>query len=624
MTRTPAISIALLLAACTPDLAGLASPDDVSSGDVGVEDAAIGRTDTEPTETCTAPASGVDTDGDGLFDLIEDADRDCRLDEQETDPAVADTDGDGLDDGEEDLDRNGVWDRERGEFDPRNPDTDGDGVLDGSEPLASVCRAGEVGLMSDWLFAVAGGRLAVPPPFEVFAEGADTGAWILGPDDDAAALLASVDEPVPWDGLRAAIVSGFSAHGVASGGGWEHRDHRGYVTEIDIDSDDPIPVIAVVAGVGSALGAFAAPPERDAPGFEHFVVRVDVRPDGPGARLSIAVVAHGEDGSVASAEQAHFFARVGADAVAPRDTARTRAMCESLEPVPPAPVVDVVLVLDTAAPMVPLDFALVERAAELIATRAEIGFETRVWLVGGDAHETGQAVPGEPITRPEDLRARVSGMELGEADQRLWAHARVALEHVRSRQTEETPLWLVLAAMREDSGFREGEYNGLDGHPFAEALPDGGARDALTEFYADIVGSSGARLVTVAVGSTDGPRDDCAFGDDTSVESEFGQSYRDVALLAGGRWIDACGRSPAETVQSAFVGVDGASPTVRLAHPPIAATLRLAAGAIEDPGDTPAASAIRGDAVSLGPGGWLDLGVAYLYWETIDPAAPRF
>ena len=72
-----------------------------------------------------------DTDGDGINDGIEDADRDGNRDPGETDPTRADTDGDNLLDGAEDADRDGTVDP--GETDPRNPDTDGDGRRDGIE-----------------------------------------------------------------------------------------------------------------------------------------------------------------------------------------------------------------------------------------------------------------------------------------------------------------------------------------------------------------------------------------------------------------------------------------------------------------------------------------------------------
>jgi hypothetical protein len=76
---------------------------------------------------------GLDSDGDGLPDSIEDKNGNGIFDEgsTETDANNPDTDGDGLLDGAEDRNANGRVDP--GETDPRNPDTDGDGINDGDE-----------------------------------------------------------------------------------------------------------------------------------------------------------------------------------------------------------------------------------------------------------------------------------------------------------------------------------------------------------------------------------------------------------------------------------------------------------------------------------------------------------
>jgi len=78
------------------------------------------------TITVTTP-DGLDSDGDGIPDSIEEA--------TGTDPMDADTDDDGLSDGSmagsEDLNNNGILDP--GETDPRDWDTDGDGLSDGLE-----------------------------------------------------------------------------------------------------------------------------------------------------------------------------------------------------------------------------------------------------------------------------------------------------------------------------------------------------------------------------------------------------------------------------------------------------------------------------------------------------------
>ena len=71
----------------------------------------------------TPVQGGVDSDGDGLPDNLEQTT--C------TDPNDPDTDHDGLNDGTEDANQNGTVDA--GETDPCNWDTDGDGLSDGEE-----------------------------------------------------------------------------------------------------------------------------------------------------------------------------------------------------------------------------------------------------------------------------------------------------------------------------------------------------------------------------------------------------------------------------------------------------------------------------------------------------------
>ena len=76
-------------------------------------------------------SSLLDSDNDGIIDVVEDADQDGFVDADETDPNDADTDDDGIIDGTEDKNHNGTVDT--GETDPREEDTDGDGLQDGTE-----------------------------------------------------------------------------------------------------------------------------------------------------------------------------------------------------------------------------------------------------------------------------------------------------------------------------------------------------------------------------------------------------------------------------------------------------------------------------------------------------------
>jgi predicted small lipoprotein YifL len=84
-----------------------------------------------------------DTDGDGLKDGVEDANKNGKVDDNETHPLLKDSDCDGLIDGPsaggfkgEDENANGVVDAN--ETDPRKSDTDGDGLLDGIERGVTV------------------------------------------------------------------------------------------------------------------------------------------------------------------------------------------------------------------------------------------------------------------------------------------------------------------------------------------------------------------------------------------------------------------------------------------------------------------------------------------------------
>ncbi len=73
----------------------------------------------------------ADTDGDGLFDILEDRNQNGVVDDGETNPYIRDSDKDGVPDGDEDQNRNGVWDEN--ETDPLCEDSDGDGIWDGAD-----------------------------------------------------------------------------------------------------------------------------------------------------------------------------------------------------------------------------------------------------------------------------------------------------------------------------------------------------------------------------------------------------------------------------------------------------------------------------------------------------------
>lgn len=134
---------------------------------------------------------GVDSDNDGLLDIYEDLNRNCLVDEGETDPYNPDTDGDGLLDGDEDADGNGVWDADRGELNPLLKDTDGNGVPDAEEPKAQVCnRAHADRAIAERRILPQNGVLYVHPGIKEAAPFGNTNAVFLsGYENESAGII---------------------------------------------------------------------------------------------------------------------------------------------------------------------------------------------------------------------------------------------------------------------------------------------------------------------------------------------------------------------------------------------------------------------------------------------------
>ena len=106
------------------------NPNDLinSKHAVSNEDGSESMVHTTANGTLHISALAVDSDGDGLTDVLENST--C------TNPHDADTDDDGIPDGIEDINHNGMLDM--GETDPCNIDTDADGFSDGDEVKAGT------------------------------------------------------------------------------------------------------------------------------------------------------------------------------------------------------------------------------------------------------------------------------------------------------------------------------------------------------------------------------------------------------------------------------------------------------------------------------------------------------
>ncbi|MGF1511498.1 MAG: hypothetical protein ACFB9M_18550 [Myxococcota bacterium] len=144
--------LALGTSPLVPDTDGDLLPDGLELGRGGALDDGQcppgGPEDLDPTTTTVGVAS--DTDGDGLADGAEDANRNGRVDPGESDPNLADTDGDGLNDGDETL----------AGFDPSNPDEPRAGRIPGILQICADENLAAIAFEEDrhW-------TLALPPGF---------------------------------------------------------------------------------------------------------------------------------------------------------------------------------------------------------------------------------------------------------------------------------------------------------------------------------------------------------------------------------------------------------------------------------------------------------------------------
>lgn len=128
-------------------------------------------TSTNPDAACLSVRDPMgDADRDGLPNAVEDRNRNCLREPDETDALNSDTDGDGLRDGDEDFNRNGRYEPWFGEFDPLRVDSDSDGINDAQEYAAALCRPG--GLLRPTVSHTPRVSLALPSGFVLRERGA--------------------------------------------------------------------------------------------------------------------------------------------------------------------------------------------------------------------------------------------------------------------------------------------------------------------------------------------------------------------------------------------------------------------------------------------------------------------
>lgn len=534
--------------------------------DVGYEDTATVWPEPDAAgPSCTVDAH-ADTDQDGLLDVIEDANRNCRIDAGETDPEAADTDGDGLVDGDEDVDRNGAWDQDRGELDPRTADTDQDGVPDGAELIASVCNSTlTVGLDAPLL--IADREVYVGRPVSV-TEPAEHASWISyesGAVDWLTVDANDADGRVADPATRRVVYS--SRHGA----------DRLELTVWPALTPDEFYERA------TELQLLPARPETIELGPGPYEVSHHVTPDGRGR---IGITPAGTDPGVLSAR-----------AMAPSAESVVRARCAEVFPEPALASVDLVFVFATDEATLEAAAPVFERLVHALEEREAAGLATRIWLIRGDSHVTSSA--GAPIgsrghREASDVRPALAALEPGDADQRVWMNARAALHSLAMGRLEGTPVLITLSA-REDTEYRAGATEGYDGHAFAEPLPAGERRDALDEYYGEFFSSQvGDAQVHLVAGRCETPRTDPL-------------SSLALAERVGGTFGDLCGLTAADAIDASIAFAAGAR-----------AVMALDGGAL--PGSVqavePLAEAVVGPGQGVVPVGSTGAAhVGYLYWD---------
>lgn len=593
----------------------------------------------------------LDSDGDGLLDIVEDRNLNCRVDGDETDPFNPDSDGDGLLDGEEDVNQNGVADLDRGEFDPRLADTDGNGILDSDEPEAPVCSSALPRAFAGYRVSLGTDRVYFVDPSLRMTPFAD-GAIVLTSQPEqgeAAVLLSAGTLTAPPASVVQALQEGMLLLGGrmstleeasrALGSRWSASYQLEFATPIDARQ--------ILLPLAVAFGLDPTPVSEESwLAARAFRVRIIAELDAEGAIEGRAVFAISPSPTPDAWFSIHTLA-----SIAPRGTPFVRTRCERLEARRNEDV-DIVVVVDSSTLASPAREAAAQALFQLLEIRSAASLRSRVWIVPGDAQaraSLGASVLENPVVSASAARDALLGMEEGGLEQHLWRNAVEALETIVERDTidgeEGRSRLLMVVSSREDADFREGATRGRwssDGGgeregtpdedevppppalpPIPEApLPEGADRQSMTDYYVRKLRSIGSLdVIAVAPSAYRGVADDCVglaaifdYGDELGAA----RSFRDVAVRLGGSYLELCNPDLEPSLlalASRSSGADGSTP---LRDNPIPNTLRVAIDGAIVPGDTTALQRVDAERTELRvrQAGELPLlGVAYMHWE---------
>lgn len=347
--------------------------DDASGVDVGID------------EFCLFGV-GVDTDNDGLDDLIEDANRNCVWDEGETDWMDPDTDGDGIWDGEEDVNGNGIWDAHLGELNPRLADTDDDGVDDGDEVIRHVCtRSIASSVAEERVVLNAQTAVFAHPLFEEIDVLSDAVVFVRNDEPDSGGLHFAASGESEMQLSMSTVVSSLTSslstrHNVGFVGQREVPEVGQSVARLVLRAERfyPQDIAAGLRGVFEAMVPVVLPTPVEGSEGQQWVVQVFAQRVGERLQWSIAW---------SRSDAADAWLLVNHPRVlAPSANARLEFQCEELQPIRAG--LDIVLAFD---PEVDLSEEMVEALTDLLLAlrdkREDSGLSTRIFVAARDLEQ---------------------------------------------------------------------------------------------------------------------------------------------------------------------------------------------------------------------------------------------